>query len=339
MRKIISLTLALLLILSLATVAFAAEIDNVNGSDASVAGHTVTIKKQYTSNGETAKSPAETFDMSITSGTVENGGEVDGEVVTTSPAATISDVTYNEADSARTKEITVTLPAYEAVGVYSYTITEAAPASATAGVEYYTSNITLKVTVVQAENDKLAYAAVYAQSEDGSKSDTFENTYTAGSLKVSKVLSGNFVDTEKKFDITASFTSTKEVKAPIYAEDGTTVMVAVSDWTKSGETWTASKTVQLTGGEDAYFTNIPNTVTYNVTEADYSGEGYTTEITFGDTAKAITATEEDTVTVTNTKNTQIDTGITMDSVPYVLLIAVCALACVMFVIKRRPVEF
>ena len=47
-----------------------------------------------------------------------------------------------------------------------------------------------------------------------------------------------------------------------------------------------------------------------------------------------------TLTITNNKGGTPDTGITLDSLPFVLILAVCAGAVVLFVIKRRnSVEF
>ena len=46
-----------------------------------------------------------------------------------------------------------------------------------------------------------------------------------------------------------------------------------------------------------------------------------------------------TATITNNKSVDVDTGITLDSIPFVLILAVCAGAAVLFLIKRRSVEF
>ena len=41
----------------------------------------------------------------------------------------------------------------------------------------------------------------------------------------------------------------------------------------------------------------------------------------------------------NTKDGDVDMGITLDSVPFILMLVVCAGAAVLFVTKRRSVEF
>ena len=45
------------------------------------------------------------------------------------------------------------------------------------------------------------------------------------------------------------------------------------------------------------------------------------------------------IIVENTKEAEVSTGVITDSAPYIILIAVCALAAVLFVTKRRSVEF
>ena len=60
----------------------------------------------------------------------------------------------------------------------------------------------------------------------------------------------------------------------------------------------------------------------------------------GAIGEANDATPDDTVVFTNNKKVDVDTGITLDSLPFVLILAVCAGAVVLFVIKRRnSVEF
>ena len=104
-------------------------------------------------------------------------------------------------------------------------------------------------------------------------------------------------------------------------------------------------TISICAGEDVTFSNIPAGVTYTVAEqakhaeTDANGsdgsKGYTVSYTKSDESQTISAGDADTVTVKNTKGTTVDTGINLDSMPYIMilcLVAVCAV--VMFVRKR-----
>lgn len=355
MKKLISLVLALMFVFSMATVAMAVDVSGGASADASLTTNTVTIRKNYTATGSTAVSPAETFNFTIESGSVVNGGvDAAGNVITTSPTATIGSVEYTQGEAgsaAATKTITVNLPAYSAVGVYSYTVRETAGNSA--GVTYHAGDIILKITVVQNADGKLVYGAVHCENpvdvgnKEGTKTDTFTNNYAAGTLAVSKVVSGNMGDQQKDFNITVAFEAPKNadgsyqiVGAPITttAASAESVTVATSDWA-NGQ---ATKTITLKHGETVTFTNIPYGVTYTVTET--ATDDYTENVTHnggtkteGNTATAtIGASLTDaTVAFDNFKNVEVDTGITLDSLPFVLILAVCVGAAVLFVVKRR----
>ncbi|MGN0372377.1 MAG: hypothetical protein ACI4F3_06130, partial [Enterocloster sp.] len=82
-------------------------------------------------------------------------------------------------------------------------------------------------------------------------------------------------------------------------------------------------------------------VTYSISEAKY--DGYTPEYGYEDTdtdaqeQKIDSASEK--ATVTNTKEGQVDTGIILDNMPYILILAVVAIGAVGFVSKKRSSEF
>ncbi len=87
-----------------------------------------------------------------------------------------------------------------------------------------------------------------------------------GSLSVSKTVTGNGGDKEKRFSFVVTFSNTRgsfEVSGT--GEAGKTI--------KSGDTFT------LAHGESITITGIPEGTTYKVQEVDYSDEGYTTTAT------------------------------------------------------------
>lgn len=342
MKKLISLMLALMLVLSLSTVAFAAETTYTDMS-------TVTLTKEYTLTNSGTTSPAETFTFTVPVCTnVEDGGIVNGAVVTKNTAPTFtndcwSSISYASGDAGKTenmtKTATLTLPVFQAVGKYTYTFSE--EDNNTAGVSYREGTMSLIIDVIQGENNKVRVAHVHAESSTGTKTAIFTNTYSAGSLSVTKNVTGIMGDREKEFTVKVTFNAPAgdTVREAITYRDGTVDNTIAANWT-------GSKDVEITlkHGETVTFTNIPYGVTYDVVENNYTAEadgGYdAATYAFSDDTNKKIDSASDTVTITNNKGGTPDTGITLDSLPFVLILAVCAGAVVLFVIKRRnSVEF
>jgi pilin isopeptide linkage protein len=298
----------------------------------------ITITKSYNAANTGTISPAETFEFTIERDSVTDAAS---DVTSTNmPLPTIGSVTYeagdagNENTDKKDRKITVSLPKYESVGIYSYIIKETA--SDTAGVTYYSDNIKLVVTVNQGADGKIRVAAVHTEGEGKAKSDNFPNVYSAGSLAVTKKVTGNMGDQSKEFNVTVTFTQplNKVVKEVIsYEEDSVTKTITADAW-KDG---IASATIALKHDETITFTNIPYDVTYTVAEdTTYkTNDGYDDAVyTFGDENKIIDS-EKDTVTITNNKGTTIDTGVVLDSLPYILILAAVAIGIGAFVIRKR----
>ena len=330
MKKLISLALALMLVLSLSTVAFAAEQDLTSYLDKAPV-----VPKTYTINNGTA--PAETFTYKFEGQSYVNG---DGETVADATIPAIADVTISfDAISATTsKSVTATIDAgdYE-LGVYTYKVTEVA--GNTAGVTYSGEDLYLVLTILRDETNGQHYvAAMHYQNASGTdKSTGFTNSYDAGSLSVTKEIKGNMADMTKKFAFTIVFTApaNEVVKSAITVTkpDQTTETITFAEGAN-----TYTYTINLGDGETVKFTNIPEGVTYAVSEDEENYES--DDGVFSDTTKTIAANDEDTVTFTNTLTNEVDTGITMDSMPYVLLLAVAAVGLVvMFTKKRMMREF
>ena len=97
-------------------------------------------------------------------------------------------------------------------------------------------------------------------------------------------------------------------------------------------------TMQITIGheETISFQNVPQGVKVKIEETQQDGKGglnfytpeYTNqEITVGETAQVME--------IVNTKTTEIPTGVQLDSIPYIVLLAVAVLGVVGFIVKRR----
>lgn len=329
MKKILSLALALVLVLSMNTVAFATGGEGTTYNDMS----TVTLTKEYKRINDGTTSPAETFTFSNLTCTKVTDAAAD-VTTSTAPLPTIDNVSYDAGEAGgnnKEKEITINLPTYTSVGVYTYTFTETD--GGTAGVTYRSDAITLVVTVIE-QNGKVRVAAVHTEGEDETKSGAFNNEYSAGSLSVKKNVTGIMGDKKKEFTVKVTFN----------APEGDTVREAITyvDGTETktiGKDWTGSKEVDITlkHDETVTFTNIPYGVTYTVEENNYTANngGYDApSYNFDDSNKKIDSASES-VTITNNKGGTIDTGINMDSMPYILLLAVACMGLFVFFSKKR----
>ena len=104
-------------------------------------------------------------------------------------------------------------------------------------------------------------------------------------------------------------------------------------------------TIRIKNSETITLSNIAAGTTYTVTEADYTtegeeGKGYDVPVyTFSDdTNKRIDSGDADTVKIVNNKGVPVDTGISLDNAPYLLLLAVVLVAGTVLVLKRRHRE-
>lgn len=318
MKKFVAILLTLMLVLGIGAAVATEATPSTDLTD----HETVKIKKVYKLEGA-GTSPVETFTLKqVGDGTVTNGE------ATSAPAlGTITGAAFAEGAATAngtTGEITVALPEYTSVGVYEYTLQEVA--GTTAGVTYYGETIKLVVTVVNGKNnDLLRIAGVHTESS-GVKSDTFENTYRAGTLNVSKTVTGNLGDKNKYFEFKVTLTG---VEGKTYGDS-----YAVSGGSKDDNPKSIvigqETTFMLKHGDTLSIANLPYGVTYTVTET--AAAGYETTMT-GDSGTIGAATQ--TAAFTNNKNGSIDTGVTTENLPYVLLIGFVVLAGAALLIKRK----
>lgn len=330
-KKLLACLIAAATMFTMGSTAFAAEADATP-----VGQETVTIHKQYKLIGE-GTSPEETFTLEQ----VGSGKVTDGDAESAPHLGTITGALFTKGAataSGITKDITIELPTYEKVGVYEYTLHEVNRNNA--GVTYYENNIKLVVTVIQGENGKLRIAAVHTEAANGEKSDTFENTYSANSLPVKKVVTGNLGDQDKLFNVTVTLTNNtgKTMSSDIsYKVGEATNTIKASDW----ENNIATAEINLKHDQTIIFTNLPFGVTYDVTEADYTKAkgGYDAPVyTYTNTNKTVNKTSQN-VTITNNKGGEIDTGINLTTLPYILVFAgVIVIAGAAFITRRRKYE-
>lgn len=204
----------------------------------------VTITKNYKVVGsEEKKAPAETFNFTVTPGATVNGAEktVEKSEATTIPAMAANSDEKTVAFTALTEDGTGTFTVDVAnlnitkPGIYYYTVTETP--SNTAGVDYAANPMIMVITAGYAddgEDSTLSYwVGLHDSKEFNNKNKPFENTYTAGSLKVTKKVTGSLGNKDKKFNIDVTFTAPagKTVKSTITYVNNGEKSIAPAAWT------------------------------------------------------------------------------------------------------------
>lgn len=325
-KRLFACLLALTMMLGLSATAFATETAEKVQKPAN--GGTVTFEKEYKLVGE-GISPAETFEFSIAKTEVENGG-VDAEKQEMPTVRTAAYAQNGATTAGNKKEVTVALPTYTSVGVYSYIITE--NTGTTAGVAYDSKSVTMKVTAVD-NNGTIEIAAVSFTKAGKKLADNeaaFNNTYTANKLSISKTVAGNLGDKSKYFDFTVTLTGKEGEK---YSLPATITGGSDKSEKKENVAISGTTTFRLKHGDTITIENLPAGVSYKVEEAtpsDYTMNATGQEGTMDAEAK--------TAAFTNTKTGDIDTGVYLDNLPYILVFAgVLAIAAV-FIVRRRRFE-
>lgn len=325
--KLLALVMVFAVMIGMGTVAFAAE-----GEDADnlFANGAITINKTYTLIGE-GSSPAETFTITVGAGKIVGGRDftVDTDGV---PTVTTSATVAYDANGATTEGAVKAFSAIEVtnltkIGVYEYPVTETA--GTTTGVTYDSNAYTLRVVVVNSDPNDLSkgvvVAGAYLVKPDGTKTDTIENSYSSQEFKVSKTVKGAMGDIEKYFDVTVTFTA---------AEGGTlgsAITYTGGKYTTAGTVENGVAEIQVKHGDTVTFANVPDGATWEVVEnapANYTAA-------YSAATGTISADGENACEITNTCNITPPTGIDLDSVPYIVMLAVAALGVVAFVAKRR----
>lgn len=362
MKKIFTFILSLVMVLSMSTVAFA-DTPIYEDTEGIPLGKIYKLANDDTNNPNPAESPAETFKINIASVSVTDSLYTDedmpgfdpngytftfnkGEATYVGDKNTVdlkgeNDTTVIEIDG----ETAIALPEYNHVGIFTYEITE--EAGETAGVTYDDRTLYLKVTVVRDNDGELKrQAIVYFETEDGrDKEDSITNTYSAGKLEISKTVTGNMGETDRYFKVTVTLTAPTETN-----EDGGTVTKPVNSVISiSGGSSTDNPTSITVGTPTTFYLkhnetitlgNIPYGVTYTVVEdtiynTDKATYGYDpAAYTWSDNDKKVDSAL-DTVTITNNKQKGLETGILVDNLPYIIILAGVVVGMGVFFIKKR----
>lgn len=347
-KKIGALVLAGTMLLSMGTGVFAAEnidIPNVNGQDG------VKITKDFVMADGLAI-PQATFKFQVKSKTPD------------ALSATIQDISYDANDIkikqtdgsyVISKDQKLSFEGnWQHAGEYVYKVTETQdPANKVENVTYDSSEYTLRVYVVN-KNDNLEVEKITAEKA-GTKTAKilFTNTYAKNdaTLTIEKKTTGKYANKTKEFNFEITFT-----KSPMSDQTNFTGNIGSEPVECTAG---IAKPFTLADREQLVFHDLPVGTTYVVKELAAT-DGYTPSVTVRenqtttltdktvqeaealdtlkqDGTKNLVGEYENKVTFTNThQGGVVPTGILMNNLPFILLVAVAIVAFVsLAVIKRR----
>lgn len=167
------------------------------------------------------------------------------------------------------------------------------------------------------------------------KIDTISSTFVTSDLSIDKKVTGNLAYKDDEFTVELTFSSDAEVVTDIILPDSSAVEF-------SGEqTYTGTATLTISDNAGIMtIKDIPAGVEVTVNELDpdpYELVGYS--VNDGDSVKdapTITASAQDaSVVITNDYSTEIDMGVTLDSLPYILILLTVGCAAVFYFMRMR----
>lgn len=284
-------------------------------------------------------------DATFTSGMETRKGE---------PTDSTSTQTSNKKYASKDVNVNFTNVTFHKPGIYRYIITE--EKSSVDGIVNDTIDTrTLDVYVIYEDNSdtelKISNYIMYKGTlKDNvnlktNKTDCFINTYETNDLTLKKDVTGNQGNRDQYFEFNISINN---------AVAGTVYTVDLSSADQSSDTKTNQST--LTVGKDGTVTStyylkdnqsimiqgMTEKTNYNITEKDYSADGYDTSVQLDNKEiKNITTGEQSigntdhTIIFTNHKEGVIPTGIILEIMPYLILAAVVIVGFVALSFTRK----
>ena len=176
--------------------------------------------------------------------------------------------------------------------------------------------------------------------EDTIKEDTtFYAKYVPASanLTVSKTVTGKLGDTNKAFTFTIT-------KADGTAANITDTNIEISEADRAKVEWKDNGQFTLKDGASIIFKNLPSGQ-YKVVEDNYSGEKYETSYVVDSgtpenrrEASVTIGTDAKTIAFTNNCTLQPDLGVLLDTLPYIVILAVVAGGVALLMLRKRRKE-
>lgn len=168
---------------------------------------------------------------------------------------------------------------------------------------------------------------------------TFYAKYVPASanLTISKTVTGKLGDTNKAFTFTIT-------KADGTAANITNTNIEISEADRAKVEWKGNGQFTLKDGASITFKNLPSGE-YKIVEDDYTGEKYETSYVVGSgdpqSGREATVTMSGTnmtLAFTNHCNLKPDTGVLLDTLPYIVILAVVAGGVALLMLRKRRKE-
>lgn len=176
--------------------------------------------------------------------------------------------------------------------------------------------------------------------EDTIKEDTtFYAKYVPASanLTVSKTVTGKLGDTNKAFTFTIT-------KADGTAANITDTNIEISEADRAKVEWKGNGQFTLKDGASIIFKNLPSGE-YKVIEEDYKGEKYETSYVVGSgtpengrEVSVTIGTDAKQIDFTNHRTLEPDLGVLLDTLPYIVILAVVAGGVALLMLRKRRKE-
>lgn len=313
----------------------------------------IKITKTYESDIDgdkiTQTVPSETLTFTATFiGYKDAADEADPDVTTENMTATQS-----VAAGTNSYEVTFTpdIDNFSQAGYYTFRVTE--EGQSIQGEEYNSKGASSFDFVVLVGYDAAGDLEI-TDVQFVTKTDTqdakisgFTNNYATGEFQIKKTMSGNQADVNDTFEVTLTVSAYGSNKL-----DPAFTNILVNDVSTAPKTGTHEYTVTIGNNQTLTIAGIPVGAQVTVEETDKIGEdGIAYTATYSTSSlDAGTEDSEDAPTITvladgtakvgihNFRDSSIDTGVTTDSMPYILLMAFVAILAVAFVAKKRTVK-
>lgn len=237
------------------------------------------------------------------------------------------------------------------LGKYAYTITEVDPKLP--GITKDNEALNMVVSVVNADENNpdgknFAYYVALRKGNATNKAEgKFNNNYETNSLTLAKTVKGNFGDLSETFTFYVTFNkgdAEKDYTDIQFAKSVDGISITEKDGGATATTLTYGKeyAVTLKHGQNVQFTNIPNGVTYTITE-DTSKDGWqykvslasNPDVALSDATTEGTVNTTATVTFINDHQGTPDMGVVLDNAPYIAMLAIVAIGGVALMLNKR----